>query len=161
MCYISGLRSTWASFFLMNGQLETDYSCLVADWSLFNGTPVSLIKHKMNHRYPGPEEHPAQNLIVIGCVAAFRVKLCVCVREHFCGKGGQPQSYSAAHGCLRHYIHYSQVTCVCGIGCVFCNICADLLVDFNHIICVWQPSCLCSKKTKKTIVSHCLWFFMC
>lgn len=28
----------------------------------------------MNHRYPGPEEHQAPRLIVIGCVAGLEVE---------------------------------------------------------------------------------------
>ncbi len=38
----------------------------------------------MNHRYSGPEEHRAQNLIVIGCVAALWGRGCACVYVRVC-----------------------------------------------------------------------------
>lgn len=95
---ISAPWSTWEGF-LMNGQLEADSSSLVADWSLFNGTPVSLIKRKMNHRYSSPQEHRAQNLIVIGCVAA-RGGAAASVCLGMCVNSGQLQSDSEAHGCV-------------------------------------------------------------
>lgn len=72
----------------------------------------------MNHRYPGPEEHQAPRLIVIGCVAGLEVETaCVCVSaksaaEHFCGNGGQPQSYSDAHGCFSETLYVIFWVCV-------------------------------------------------
>lgn len=72
----------------------------------------------MNHRYPGPEEHQAPRLIVIGCVAGLEVEtvpayvFAKSVAEHFCGNGGQPQSYSDAHGCISETLYVIFRVCV-------------------------------------------------
>lgn len=95
----------------MNGQLGADSSSLVADWSLFNGTPVSLIKRKMNHRYPGLEEHWAQNLTVIWCSSApgSRLRVCESVRVN----SGQSRSYSDARGCFSEALYVICWMCAC------------------------------------------------
>lgn len=99
----------------MNGQLEADSSSLVADWSLFNGTLLPLIKRKMNHRYSGPWRAQRWEFKCNWqCGSTAGLELC-----DFWANGGQIQSPSAARGR--------------GLGrCAVCNrlIC---LLDFIYI----------------------------
>lgn len=129
---ISAQWSTWEGF-LMNGQLEADSSSLVADWSLFNGTPVSLIKRKMNHRYSSPQEHRAQNLIVIGCVAALDGCSCICVFRNVC----EQRSVAVR---LR------------GTWLRFCVIYIDPLnPHVSHAVAVRWPGCVCSQQQQLSL----------
>lgn len=98
---ISVRRCAWEAL-LMNGQLGADSSSSVADWSLFNGTPVSLIKRKMNHRYSGPRGAAAAADFNCNWVCSSSssgsvcVSLCVSVCYSFGGSGGLQRSVGSA-----------------------------------------------------------------
>lgn len=153
---ISAPRSTWEGF-LMDGQLEADFSSLVADWSLFNGTPVSLIKRKMNHRYSGPEELRAQNLIVIGCVAALWGRGCACVYMRVCKSTSVVMVVSPSHTPMHMAAFPLLVMCVHLYSSIYI-ICIDLLnVHFSHSVRVRQPSCVWLRRHQSSLIVTDIW----